>query len=87
MFRKTSQARCCCGSRCSKHLYPGTVADAALGVMALLVTLSCRDGGSRAGTPFAWDEATDGSALDVAQLQGLLADAGASDRAPFSKIS
>jgi hypothetical protein len=55
--------------------------------MALLVTLSCRDGGSRAGTPFAWDEATDGSALDVAQLQGLLADAGASDRAPFSKIS
>jgi hypothetical protein len=77
VFRKTSQARCCCGSRCSKHLYPGTVADAAL----------CRDGGSRAGTPFAWDEATDGSALDVAQLQGLLADAGASDRAPFSKIS
>ena len=48
---------------------------------SILLCFSCRDGGSRAGTPFASDEATDGSALDVAQLQGLLTDAGASDRA------
>ena len=42
-----------------------------------------RDGGSRAGTPFAEDEATDGSVLDVAQLQSLLSDPGGQDRAPL----
>ena len=38
----------------------------------------CRDVVSRAGTPFAAEEeATDGSALNVAQLQGLLYDSSA----------
>ena len=42
-----------------------------------LSALPRRDGGSRAGTPFAPEAAADGSVLHVEQLQGLLDDASA----------
>ena len=46
-------------------------------LLQMLSAARRRDGGSRAGTPFPVEEdATDGSALDMAQLQGLLSDSG-----------